>query len=180
VPERFDPCAEIPWTTVNRWQGRAERFVPAELCYLGVPGRFYYANTNGCAAADSRADAMLRALYELAERDAVALWWYSRARRPRIKVDHPAATIMERARRKFWVLDLTHDLGIPSRGGGVVRSRGPAIRRNSAYTSGASRDWAELSPLRSRARASVISPGPVPPFMFSPTYLRLPYCRRTV
>jgi ribosomal protein S12 methylthiotransferase accessory factor len=113
VPEPFDPSAEIPWVKVHRLWGRAARLVPAEMCFLGIPGRFLYADTNGCASGATEADALRNALYELAERDAVALWWYNRARRPAVRVDHPARRIMERAKRKFWMLDLTHDLGIP-------------------------------------------------------------------
>jgi len=113
VPEPFDPGAVMHWTTVRRMHGRAERLVPASLCFLGVPDRFVSASTNGCAAGSTRARAALCALYELVERDAVSLWWYNRGRRPSIRVNHSVKAILERENRRFWTLDLTHDLGIP-------------------------------------------------------------------
>lgn len=113
VPEKFDPRAEILWARVRDSRSQEEKWAPAELCFLGFPGRFFYSDTNGCAAGSTPAEAEERAWREAAERDAVALWWYSRAIRPEVEVDHPARTIMGRARRRFWMLDLTHDLGVP-------------------------------------------------------------------
>lgn len=113
VPEPFDPSAQIGWVNAKKLWGRAERLVPAEMCFLGIPGRFVYADTNGCASGASESNAITNALYELVERDAVALWWYNRVRRPLVQADHPARRIMEKAHRKFWMLNLTHDLGIP-------------------------------------------------------------------
>ena len=57
---------------------------------------------------------------ELVERDAVALWWYNRLRRPRVDLrsfDEPWFTSVAAHYRSLGlqlsVLDLTHDLGIP-------------------------------------------------------------------
>lgn len=113
VPEKFDSRAEILWARVRHSRTNDEKWAPAELCFLGFPGKFLYSDTNGCAAGPTEAEAEDRAWREAVERDAVALWWYSRARRPEVELDHPARAIMGRARRRFWMLDLTHDLGVP-------------------------------------------------------------------
>ncbi|WP_437935711.1 YcaO-like family protein [Sorangium sp. So ce341] len=60
-------------------------------------------------------------LLELVERDAAAVWWYNRLSRPAIDLDGFAdpyfvALQADYARLGWavWVLDLTHDLGIPT------------------------------------------------------------------
>jgi ribosomal protein S12 methylthiotransferase accessory factor len=54
------------------------------------------------------------------ERDAVAIWWYNRVRRPEIDLGAFADSSLDRLRteykqrgRELWVLDLTTDLGLP-------------------------------------------------------------------
>jgi ribosomal protein S12 methylthiotransferase accessory factor len=54
------------------------------------------------------------------ERDAVALWWYNRLRRPAVDLDSADEPYVERFRsgcrragRELWALDLTSDFGIP-------------------------------------------------------------------
>ena len=64
---------------------------------------------------------MLQGFCELVERDAVALWWFNRLRRPGLdlaSVDDPYVGAFLRhyrsLHRTVWVLDITSDLGIPS------------------------------------------------------------------
>jgi thiazole/oxazole-forming peptide maturase SagD family component len=87
--------------------------------FTGEPS-FCSPDTNGCAAGDSLPEAMLTAALELIERDAVAIWWYNRLRRPRIDLtqigeSHILDIQKEFARegRDLYVLDLTNDLEIP-------------------------------------------------------------------
>jgi ribosomal protein S12 methylthiotransferase accessory factor len=56
----------------------------------------------------------------LVERDAVAIWWYGRIRRPGVALEclheaggHDLRRWLEGRSRQTWMLDLTHDLGIP-------------------------------------------------------------------
>jgi ribosomal protein S12 methylthiotransferase accessory factor len=77
-------------------------------------------DSSGLAAGESVDDARGRALVELVERDAVAVWWYNRLRRPRLGFDRdrlPWISAFEdhlgASGRRVWVLDLTHDLGVP-------------------------------------------------------------------
>ncbi|UVK51403.1 YcaO-like family protein [Mesorhizobium sp. AR02] len=76
--------------------------------------------TNGLAAGVNRSDARATALLELVERDAVAVWWYGRIRRPAVsleKLDERGGLDLrrwlERRERRTWLLDITNDLGIP-------------------------------------------------------------------
>ena len=48
---------------------------------------FARADSNGCAAGSVLEEAVLQGLLELIERDAVALWWYNRLRRPAVDLE---------------------------------------------------------------------------------------------
>jgi len=124
VPERFDEAREIDWTPVWSLTRLMERYVPTAYCYFQYPGedsRFIPSDSNGCASGNTLEEAVLQGLLELIERDAVALWWYSRARRPAVNLAgfHDPflfATLenLRRVGRTIHVLDLTNDLGIPA------------------------------------------------------------------
>jgi len=65
-------------------------------------------------------DAVVRGFLELVERDACAIWWYNRLRRPEFdlksSIDPFFVATREAMRehgRTLMVFDLTHDLGIP-------------------------------------------------------------------
>jgi ribosomal protein S12 methylthiotransferase accessory factor len=124
VPEPFDEQARIAWTGV--WSLSAGRFklVPSTYLFYYFPqtsARYCWADSNGCAAGASIADAVVRGLLELVERDCVALWWYNRIRRPGLRLevagDEHLTGIADAYRglgRDIWALDLTADLGIPT------------------------------------------------------------------
>jgi ribosomal protein S12 methylthiotransferase accessory factor len=138
VPEPFDPSVPIEWTPAWSLTRGERRWVPTAHCYYGYPcppeRRFCFADSNGCAAGNSIEEAVLQGFLELAERDAVSLWWYSRAARPGVDLesfDDPYLRTMEATYRalgrRLWVLDLTNDLGIPvfaALGGRVDREPG--------------------------------------------------------
>lgn len=99
-------------------------WVPAAATTFGYPDERAAAtarpDSSGCAAGTSVADAVRRGLLELLERDAVASWWWPRARRPELPVEAlGAAGSREFARelaargRTGWFLDLTTDLAVP-------------------------------------------------------------------
>lgn len=125
VPEPFEPARPVEWTPLWSLVADAPRWLPTACCYYGhrQPGpRFALADSNGCAAGNTLAEAVLQGLLELVERDAVALWWYNRVARPGLELaacDEPyVAAIAEHyrdaLRREAWVLELTSDLGIPT------------------------------------------------------------------
>lgn len=124
VPYRFDPELSLDWSPVwSLTQGRV-RYLPTSYLYYGYPRdeeRFVaLADSNGCAAGGTLVEACLQGLYELIERDSVALWWYNRVRRPGVVVDglesawlDELRAFYDRAGREFWLLDLTSDLPVP-------------------------------------------------------------------
>jgi ribosomal protein S12 methylthiotransferase accessory factor len=122
VPPVFDPSAEIEWSPVWSLRDRRFRYLPTSLLYFfyGGPGHLP-SDTNGCAAGNTREEAIVQGFLELVERDAYACWWYNRARRPAVDLgqfnDYYVSdfqTQLADAGRRLWVLDVTNDLGIPT------------------------------------------------------------------
>ena len=124
LPAKFDPKAKIGWVAAHYATARESVHVPAAYVFLGYPHAvtegFPVPDSNGLAAGRSISSAQERALLELVERDAVAIWWYARARRPELHFDRLSipwfgafAAWIRRTQRKFWLLDLGHDLKIP-------------------------------------------------------------------
>ena len=123
VPEPFNESARHDWTPAWSITRDEECLLPTGLVYRGATtGRIQcLADTNGAAAGQSMADALVRGLLEVVERDAIAIWWYNRIHRPAIDLDSLAAPYCrdlleayESFGRSFWVLDITADLGIPT------------------------------------------------------------------
>jgi ribosomal protein S12 methylthiotransferase accessory factor len=125
VPLPFDPDAEMDWSPVWSLTHDRFRYLPTSYLYYSYPfgedAFFCKPDSNGCAAGATVEDAVLQGFLELVERDAVALWWYNRVRRPAIDLSscgHPFVAAMarryEELGRTLWVLDLTNDLGVPA------------------------------------------------------------------
>jgi ribosomal protein S12 methylthiotransferase accessory factor len=110
--------------------------IPAACCYFGYPrgngGRILRASSNGCAAGTDFEDATVRAFLESVERDAIAIWWYNRLRRPSAPMPVPLGTSIaaELARQghRLELLDLTTGLGIPVVGAVAVPHDGAGVR----------------------------------------------------
>ncbi|MFZ5622970.1 MAG: YcaO-like family protein [Gemmatimonadota bacterium] len=116
------PDAVLDWTRLYPLAEGEPRWLPSALIYFGHPeaSRVGAADSNGNAAGRTRTDAIVRALLEVIERDAVAIWWYNRLSRPPIDL---AAAFATRGRR-VWALDLTTDLGVPVVAAISARMRG--------------------------------------------------------
>jgi ribosomal protein S12 methylthiotransferase accessory factor len=125
VPEPFRADTEIDWTPVWSLTGDRLRFVPTAYCYYGYPVPTDHdlcrADSNGNAAGNTLEEAILQGFMEVVERDSVALWWYNHGRRPAVDLDSFSQPYFGALRdyyrslgRELWVLDLTHDFGIPS------------------------------------------------------------------
>ncbi|MET8772761.1 TOMM precursor leader peptide-binding protein [Streptomyces sp. NPDC004658] len=125
VPAPFDAHAETAWTPVWSLVDGRHRLLPTGLLYYsagtgqGGANRLR-ADSNGCAAGSSLEDAVVQGFLELVERDAVAVWWYNRLRRPAVDLDAFDDPWTARLRtglaalgREVWALDLTSDLGVP-------------------------------------------------------------------
>ncbi|MDE0336005.1 MAG: TOMM precursor leader peptide-binding protein [Defluviicoccus sp.] len=125
VPARFDPDAEIDWTPVWSFTRQRHRYLPTSMLYSMPAERRGptdpIADSNGCAAGNTLEEAILQGFYELAERDAFAIWWYNRLRVPAVDLlsfdDAYLASAPDyyaRCERDVWMLDVTSDIGIPA------------------------------------------------------------------
>ena len=122
VPEPYDD-QRIEWSEVRSLATGATLLVPSACIFLGFRGegrRFCKGDSNGLASGNCLEEAVLQGFLELVERDAVAIWWYNRIRRPAIdprSFEHPWIDRLigyyARIQRKLWILDLTTDLAIP-------------------------------------------------------------------
>ena len=124
LPPRLDRNRSIAWVTARSLVDGSMKRVPAACCFLGYPQAmaegFPIPDSNGLASGDRLEDATERALLETIERDAVSIWWYGRVKRPAMDFGGEELALwrafedwMHRSDRKFWILDLTHDLGFP-------------------------------------------------------------------
>ena len=125
VPEPFRETDVLDWTGV--WSLTEARFklLPSAYLFYNYPrqrgGAYCWADSNGCAAGKTLTDALGRGLFELIERDGVAIWWYNRLRRPKVDLSSFGLEYFnsfigwyESLGREAWVLDITSDLGIPT------------------------------------------------------------------
>ena len=124
VPERFDPEVELDWTPVWSLTEGRHRYLPSAMLYYSMPlenGVVYCGpDSNGCAAGNTIEEAILQGFLELVERDAFACWWYNRVQLPEVDLASFDDTWLSGAgdyyasfHRDLWVLDATHDFGIP-------------------------------------------------------------------
>jgi len=124
VPPRLDPDAEIDWTPVWSLTQQRHRYLPTSMLYSMAPEQRgpaeLIADSNGCAAGNTLEEAILQGFYELAERDAFAIWWYNRLQVPAVDLsgfgdDYLASApdYYDRYGRDVWMLDVTSDIGIP-------------------------------------------------------------------
>ncbi|WP_017590585.1 YcaO-like family protein [Nocardiopsis ganjiahuensis] len=123
----FEPVAytpDTPTTWVWGWSTRERRrvLVPEHVAYwhAGSAGeRFLYESSNGCAVGGTLAEAVLYGLFEVVERDAFLLAWYSRTRLRAIEgADDPdllhLTDLLTERGLALRLLDLTSDLGVPT------------------------------------------------------------------
>jgi ribosomal protein S12 methylthiotransferase accessory factor len=138
IPMPFDEARVIEWSPARSLQTDIVRWLPTALCYLNYPlpeeHRFCQADASGCAAGNTHTEAILQALLELVERDAAAIWWYNRIRRPAIDlrgfgIPHFDALTVEfnERGRALELLDITTDLGIPASAAVSWDSRGGRV-----------------------------------------------------
>lgn len=130
VGERFDEHREIEWTPAWSLTHGERRWLPSRYCFFSYfdkaaaaeseENKFCSADSNGCASGSTVEEAILQGFLELVERDACALWWYNRVRRPAFDLAASADPFVRRVQaycesqgRGLCVLDLTNDFGIP-------------------------------------------------------------------
>jgi ribosomal protein S12 methylthiotransferase accessory factor len=125
APPRWDSDRSISWTPVWSLSEKRTRFVPTAYCYYGFRdhGQFISrCDSNGSASGNTIEEAIVQGFFELAERDAVALWWYNRILRPGVNLEsfnlpywgEVKNCYEQRLGRDLHCLDLTNDLGVPT------------------------------------------------------------------
>ncbi len=127
VPEALDESVVIDWTPVWSLTHTRHKYLPTQLLYYQSKATaacdtiYSMACSNGCASGNNLEEAVLQALCELVERDAVALWWYNRLRKPVVAVESFEEPYLldlidyyQTLGRDAWALDITSDLGIPA------------------------------------------------------------------
>jgi ribosomal protein S12 methylthiotransferase accessory factor len=119
VPEPFDSSTKTEWSPVWSLRDKRFRFLPTGLLYFFYGG--FHTDSNGCAAGNTREEAIVQGFLELVERDAYAIWWYNRVQRAEVDLkqfdDSYVSDLQAQfadAGRRLWVLDITSDLGIPA------------------------------------------------------------------
>lgn len=124
VPNPFDEEREIEWSRVWSLTTEEYKYIATAWCYFGFPSckehDFCRPDSNGNAAAANFEAAVLKGFLEVVERDAVALWWYNRVRRPGVDLEsfgEPYFTALGEfyriLGRDMQVLDIHADFPIP-------------------------------------------------------------------
>lgn len=125
IPLPADDATVLDWVPAWSLTHDERRYVPLAYCYAETPREsgIEYCRPcgNGVAAGNCMEEAILQGLLELVERDAAAIWWYNRIARPEIALEsfgdpYFDALVVDYGRLGWnvWVLDVTHDLRIPT------------------------------------------------------------------
>jgi bacteriocin biosynthesis cyclodehydratase domain-containing protein len=126
VGERFDPEDAIDWFPGMDVTDGSRHLLPAAcvlMWYMFRDGEREYAraDTIGCGSGWTFEDALSHALLEWIERDAMAIWWYDRIRRPAVNLesfDMPeligVRDDLRRIGRNLILLDCTTDIQVPT------------------------------------------------------------------
>ena len=119
---RYSPHTRTKWVHGWSYTHRRPIAVPEHVAYWGVGhrtgARFVDETSNGCGTGNSPTEAVLHGLFEVAERDAFLMAWYSRRRLPELVVrDEFVAHLADRAEQLGYALefyDATTELDVPS------------------------------------------------------------------
>jgi bacteriocin biosynthesis cyclodehydratase domain-containing protein len=122
-PFLFDKETEMEWSPVWSLRDKCFRYLPTSILYFYYAGPVapFHADSNGCAAGNTREEAIVQGFLELVERDSYAIWWYNRLQRPAVNLDRfndsyvrDLQIQLAESGKRLWVLDITSDLGIPT------------------------------------------------------------------
>ncbi|HEY2246064.1 MAG TPA: TOMM precursor leader peptide-binding protein [Bradyrhizobium sp.] len=119
VSDPIDRNEKIEWSPVWSLRDRKFRHFPTGLLYFFYGGT--HTDSNGCAAGNTREEAIVQGFLELVERDAYAIWWYNQSQRNEVDLSEFNDSYVQDLKnqladtgRKLWVLDITSDLGVPT------------------------------------------------------------------
>ncbi|PMC03816.1 cytoplasmic protein [Microbacterium sp. UMB0228] len=125
VARRFDPDEKIRWTTARSLTDGREVLVPATLVWLHLPPtsaseRAWMQVSTGCAAHSTVSAALVAAISEVIERDAIALTWLQKLPLPPLVLDGNDERLdrvrdeIRKTGREYRFFDATTDLGVPT------------------------------------------------------------------
>lgn len=127
VPEPFQPDVPVDWVEARSLGSKGgAKFVAAACCLMWYEfpageSEFARADTVGCGCGSTFDDALAHALLEWIERDAMAIWWDNRLKRPGVRLDsfesdelNEATRGLRAIGRDLFLLDCTTDIGIPA------------------------------------------------------------------
>ncbi|MFM9859104.1 TOMM precursor leader peptide-binding protein [Pseudoxanthobacter sp. M-2] len=125
VPGPVASDAPIHWTDAWSLTHGRVRHVPLALCVHGYrppsagADSALTAHSTGCASGNTIEEAVLQGFLEVAERDAIAVWWYNRCPRPGVDLASFRDPFFDESVARFdardmdlAVIDITNDLGI--------------------------------------------------------------------
>jgi oxazoline/thiazoline synthase len=119
VPDPIEPDAKIEWSPAWSLRDHKFKYFPTGLLYFFYED--FHTDSNGCAAGNTREEAIVQGFLELVERDGYAIWWYNRLRRPEVDLGEFDDAYIRDIKsqfadhgRRIWVLDITSDLGVPT------------------------------------------------------------------
>ncbi|MCF2858201.1 YcaO-like family protein [Pseudoalteromonas sp. SMS1] len=113
---------QIHWQQVWSLTHNDPVYLPYVSCFANTPYEedvFGKWHSNGCAAGNNLEEAIMQGLFELLERDAIAIWWYNKLPRPSYDLttlDTHYYTQLDQTISvdyEYWVLDITLDTGVP-------------------------------------------------------------------
>ena len=125
TPSLFDPEKPIDWLPAWSIRYNERRYLPADTVLHQQKKknkeRVAVFESNGLSAGNTKEEAILQGFLELIERDAVAIWWFNRLRRPSIDLDlmRGDSWFMQTIENlnadgtEVYLLDLTIDTKIP-------------------------------------------------------------------
>jgi bacteriocin biosynthesis cyclodehydratase domain-containing protein len=141
VPEPFDDDVRVDWTPIWSLTEERHKYLPTQLVYFMAKASedcdtiYCMGCSNGNASGNTREEAVLQGFLELVERDATALWWYNRLKKPGVDIASfgepwfmDLAVHYDSLGRNLWALDITSDLGIPAFAAFSALRQGPEER----------------------------------------------------
>jgi ribosomal protein S12 methylthiotransferase accessory factor len=121
---KFTKDAKIGWTEGINLATNRRILVPAQLVYLAYRFRSWescigYVTSNGCAAASTYEESLLKAACEAIERDAAMITWYSKLSPPKLDIssdewlDEIYSVHFKCENIEYRLLNITLDTGVP-------------------------------------------------------------------
>jgi ribosomal protein S12 methylthiotransferase accessory factor len=123
----YDPTGVMRWIRGVCLHSGEVKLLPVVMAFNGVgvaypAERFWLSSSTGCAAYSNYTGAVIRALLELIERDAVSILWLQALSLPRLEIDaiprclEELCALFDRRSRnlEYIFFDATTDLGVPT------------------------------------------------------------------